>query len=561
MKRHKLLTLGLIVALSTAGCSSATGQASAETTEVTESAEAAVEEAENTINETSEVSEGGMPEGELPELPEGEMPDGERPELPEGEMADGERPTPPDGEFTGGPEGMQGGPGGGQGGPGEGQGGPGGGQGGPGGQSSTPESYDAVTEYSEDGEYTSIDLESTGTDENAILVSGGNVTLSDVTINRTSSDSTGGDSSSFYGVGAAVLATDGTLTLKDAEITTDSKGGAGVFAYGDGVVYVSDTTIYTEKSTSGGIHVAGGGTLYAANVTAETNGESSAAVRSDRGGGTMVVDGGSYTSNGTGSPAVYSTADITIHDAELTATGSEAVCIEGLNSLSLYDCDLSGNMSDNEQNDCTWNIILYQSMSGDSEIGNSTFTMVDGTLTAHNGGMFYTTNTESTFILENVDITYAEENDFFLKVTGNSNARGWGSAGANGADCLFTAIDQEMEGDILWDSISNLDFYMTEGSTLTGAILDDESNAGDGGDGYCAVYVDKTSKWIVTEDSVLTDLQCEGQIVDSNGNTVTIIGTDGTVYVEGNSNITVTVDSYSDTCDVSGASTPEGWNA
>lgn len=97
----------------------------------------------------------------------------------------------------------------------------------------------------------------------------------------------------------------------------------------------------------------------------------------------MVVDGGSYTSNGTGSPAVYSTADIAVNNADLTANGSEAVCIEGLNSLHLFDTDLTGNMSDDEQNDCTWNVILYQSMSGDSEVGNSTFEM-DGTIYRRN---------------------------------------------------------------------------------------------------------------------------------------------------------------------------------
>ena len=82
----------------------------------------------------------------------------------------------------------------------------------------------------------------------------------------------------------------------------------------------------------------------------------------------MVVDGGTYTSNGTGSPAIYSTANIAVNNANLTANGSEAVCIEGLNSLHLYNSNLTGNMSDNEQNDCTWNVILYQSMSGDSEL-------------------------------------------------------------------------------------------------------------------------------------------------------------------------------------------------
>jgi hypothetical protein len=45
----------------------------------------------------------------------------------------------------------------------------------------------------------------------------------------------------------------------------------------------------------------------------------------------------------------------------------------------------------------------------------------------------------------------------------------------------FTAIDQVMKGDVIWDSISKLDFYMTDGSTLTGAVKDDETYAGNGG--------------------------------------------------------------------------------
>lgn len=465
-----------------------------------------------------------MPDGQNGERPDAppDGQDGERPEMPNGQ--NGERPAaPPDGN-----------------------GGPGGnGSGGPGGGSSAPSEYAAVNTYSSDTKVTGEKITSTGSDENAVLVdSDAEVALSGVTIDRTSSDSTGGDSSSFYGVGAAVLVTDGTVTVEDSTITTDSAGGAGIFAYGDGVAYVSDTTITTEQGTSGGIHVAGGGTLYANDLTVETNGASSAAIRSDRGGGTMVVDGGTYTSNGTGSPAVYCTADITISNATLTATNSEAVCIEGLNSLTLENVDLTGDMPENEQNDCDWNIILYQSMSGDSEVGNSTFCMKGGSITAKNGGMFYTTNTESTFILEDVDITYAKDNDFFLKVTGNSNQRGWGSSGSNGADCTFTAIDQEMEGDVIWDSISNLDFSMTKGSVLTGAIIDDESNAGNGGNGTCNVTIDSTSKWIVTGNSTLTTLTNKGTIVDASGKTVSIVGTDGTTYVTGTSSYTITVDSY-----------------
>ncbi len=421
---------------------------------------------------------------------------------------------------------------------------PGGGA--PGGSaSSQPESYNAVTEYTEDAEVSDETFSSTGSDENAVLVSNGsNVTLKDITLDRTSSDSTGGDSSSFYGVGAGLLATDGTVSVDNATITTDSAGGAGIFSYGNGNVTVSDSTITTTQDTSGGIHVAGGGTLTAKNLTVTTNGESSAAIRSDRGGGTMTVDGGSYTSNGTGSPAVYCTADISISNASLTANGSEAVCIEGLNSLKLTDCDLTGNIPENEQNDCNWTVILYQSMSGDSEVGNSNFSMTGGSLTSENGGMFYTTNTESTFYLSGVDLNYSDSNDFLLKCTGNSNARGWGSSGANGADCEFTADSQTMAGKIIWDSISQLDVSLKNKSTWTGSFVQDESNAGNGGDGYADLTVDSSSTWIVDGDSTLSSLTCKGTITDADGNTVTVKSTDGTTYVEGTSSYTITVNSY-----------------
>ena len=437
----------------------------------------------------------------------------------------------------------------------------GGGQGGPGGQDSGVDSYAAANEYSSDETVSDTSLESTETNENAALVSNGaEVTFNNDAISRTSSDSQGGDNSSFYGVGAAVLATDGTAYVKDSTITTDSKGGAGLFAQGDGTVYAADTDISTQQDTSGGIHAAGGGKLYAWDLSVETNGESSAAIRSDRGGGTMVVDDGTYTSNGVGSPAVYCTADIAVNNAELTANGSEAVCIEGLNSLRLYNSNLTGNMSDDDQNDTTWTVILYQSMSGDSEVGNSTFQMDGGTITSKNGGLFYTTNTECTIALKDVDITYNDDSEFFLQCTGNNNQRGWGQSGSNGSDCNFTADSQDMKGNVIWDSISDLDFYMTNRSTLEGAFVNDETYAGNGGDGYCNVVIDKDSTWTVTGDSKITSLSNAGTITDADGKTVSVVGTDGTTYVEGDSDYTITVDSYQDSADTSASTSIDDWS-
>ena len=258
----------------------------------------------------------------------------------------------------------------------------------------------------------------------------------------------------------------------------------------------------------------------------------------------MTINGGTYTSKGTGSPAVYCTADITVNDAALSAENSEAVCIEGLNSLSLKNCTLSGNIPENEQNDCDWTVILYQSMSGDSEVGESNFSMEGGSLTSLNGGLFYTTNTESSFYLKHVDITYSPSNDFFLKCTGNANKRGWGESGKNGADCTFTADEQEMSGAILWDSISNLKLNLTNGTILTGSILQDETNAGDGGNGTCDVTIDALSAWTVTGNSTVSSLICKGSITGADGKSVSIIGTDGTVFVQGEGEYTITTGSY-----------------
>lgn len=141
------------------------------------------------------------------------------------------------------------------------------------GSSSAPTEYTAVNHYTEDTTVEGETLESTGTDENAVWISdGATVGFRNIELKRTSEDSTGGDNSSFYGVGAGLLVTEGTAYIDNSTITTDAAGGAGVFAYGDGVAYVADTTIQTTKDTSGGIHVAGGGTLYAWDLNVETQG-------------------------------------------------------------------------------------------------------------------------------------------------------------------------------------------------------------------------------------------------------------------------------------------------
>ncbi len=365
--------------------------------------------------------------------------------------------------------------------------------------------------------------DSTNADENAIRAEGDvTATLRDVTVQKTAGAASSNDASSFYGLNAAILALDDAdLTISGGAVTATAGGANGVFAYGHSIIRVTGTTIDVSGGNAGGIQVAGGGTIEATDLTVSASVK--AAIRSDRGGGSLTADGGTYTTSGSsGAPVIYSTANIIASNATLTANDSEAVVIEGLNSATLIDCETTGNMSGTYSKTDTanniHNVMLYQSMSGDAAQGTSTFTMTGGTLTSKNGDMFYVTNTSSVIALSNADLTLAD-GTYLLRVAGNTSERGWGTPGANGGTCEFDLGSQTATGDILVDSISNLTMSLVDSSAYTGAINSDGTEAA-----KLSVTLDSTSKWIMTADSYVTEF---------NGNMENVITNGHTLYVDG----------------------------
>ena len=385
---------------------------------------------------------------------------------------------------------------------------------------------------SEDGTYTDTTYTSTGDDENALRVDGATVTLDGITVDKSAGATSNTENGDFYGVNAALLATNGaTVTITNATVTSSAQNGNGVFSYGTGTtVNISESMITTTADNSGGIQTTGGGTTNATNLVVSTSGNSSAAIRSDRGGGTVNVDGGSYVSNGYNSPAVYSTADITVKNAFLTANNSEALVIEGKNSITLENCTVTGNMSDtkgssSEEN--VHNVMIYQSMSGDADVGTSTFSMTGGTLTGKNGDMIYVTNTHCVLTLSGVTIKNEDADGALLRVVGNSASHGWGTAGSNGAQVEFTADNQTLNGDIVVDTISTLNMKLTGGSTFTGTIsIVDNAQNGTAVSNNAVVTIESGCTWTLTGDCVITSLTNSGTI-NFNGYTITLA--DGTV--------------------------------
>lgn len=378
-------------------------------------------------------------------------------------------------------------------------------------------------------------VNSTTADENTILVNTtDDVTITNSTVTKTG-DSDGGDNCNFYGQNAAVLVEGGsTTTLTNLTVTSDAKGANGIFSYGgnggqnggdgDGTkVIIKDTTITTTGDGAGGTMTTGGGTTNAYNLTVTTNGQSSAAIRTDRGGGTVHVDGGTYTSNGLGSPAIYSTAEIHVANATLVSNLSEGVCIEGLNSIELTDCDLTANNTKCNGNATFMDtIMIYQSMSGDAATGNSTFAMTGGSLTSKNGHMFHVTNTNADIELNGVKLTNEDAVNVLISVCDD----GW-NGGNNKA--TFNAKAQDLVGAVLVSNNSTLALNLTEGTTFEGYVNGNIVNATNQTIstevGTVTVTLDNNSTWTLTADSYVTEFNGTAANVIANGHTLYVKGT------------------------------------
>ena len=385
-------------------------------------------------------------------------------------------------------------------------------------------------ENKKDGTYTS-----TGNDENALRVKGAKVSLEAIEVNKTGGSTSNTEDGDFYGMNAGLLAIDkATVNIKNAKVKTTAQNGNGVFSYGEGTtVNISDSKIYTTNDNSGGIQTTGGATMNANNLNVKTEGNSSAAIRSDRGGGKVNVDGGEYVSKGYNSPAVYSTAEIIVKNANLKAENSEALVIEGQNSITLENTKVEGNMSDDKGSSSdtnVHNVMIYQSMSGDAEVGKSVFNMKEGTLTNNNGDLIYVTNTTSEITLENVKIENNDQDSRLLAVLGNDASHGWGTAGSNGGNVTLKAKDQKLDGKIEVDSISTLNLTLSGSTVFNGTInIVENAEKGEAVDNNAEVTIEENAVWNLTGDVKISKLNNKGKI-NFNGYKITL--GDGTVISE-----------------------------
>jgi hypothetical protein len=356
-----------------------------------------------------------------------------------------------------------------------------------------------VAEYSESGSKTQpVTYVSETQDESAVYVfNGGGYTLTNAELFKTG-DSSSSDSSNFTGLNAVVLSDYSEINLNDCYLFSNADGANGAFAYNEGaVVTVRNCTIETQGDSSRGVDATYGGKVYVYDSTISTFGDHCGALATDRYEDNdppeIHAQNVVATTAGEGSPGIYCTGTFVVDNCTTTATGSEAAAIEGLNSITLTDSDISGAVK--------WGVIIYQSMSGDSTIGTGTFDMTGGSLTNNSDGPdFMVCNTSAVIDLTGVNIVSSDDSDILIRATDSSSKDAninsdWGS---EGGDVTFTASAQVLSGTVSCNRLSAISMSLSDGSSLSGAILVEEG-------GEVNLSLD-SSTWTATADSVVMAL-------------------------------------------------------
>ncbi|MFR1903654.1 MAG: hypothetical protein ACLSXY_06635, partial [Veillonella sp.] len=207
-----------------------------------------------------------------------------------------------------------------------------------------PSTFTGTSVISESKTFEHQRFDNTTSDQNSFI--GKNKAT--ITINSSVFDKTGNttndDNSNFRGQNAVVLGIEGSQTsIKDSNITSNSIGSNAVFATGEGsVINVENTNIHTKGDSSRGLDATYKGTINGKNLTITTEGAHSATLATDRGEGTITAEAAKLTTSGTGSPVIYSTGNITANNVNGVANKSEIGVVEGKNSITLTNSNVTG---------------------------------------------------------------------------------------------------------------------------------------------------------------------------------------------------------------------------
>ena len=341
---------------------------------------------------------------------------------------------------------------------------------------------------------------------NVIQCTGGTLTMNGCTISKTG-DGSQGDNSSFYGnnssiyAGAAssssyqstTAASGAKIVIKNVTVNSSSKGANAVIATNGATVEIDGITIVNNYAVSRGLHATYGGIITASNVDITTNEATSSTIATDRGGGTVTVNGGTATANGSKSAVIYSTGTMSATDLVGKSASGEIAVIEGDNSIAMTNCTMTSGSSER-------GLLMMQSGSGDASGVNPVMTITGTSLTMTDSSaplLEVATCVTATCTLDNCTVTVPS--GILMYVMADSQ---WSTSGAVGNLILSNG---EYSGIVKYDTGYTANVTVNEGAvwnlTANTTISTLVNNGTINCNGYTLTYASKSGSGTINTSS------------------------------------------------------------
>ena len=341
---------------------------------------------------------------------------------------------------------------------------------------------------------------------NVIQCTGGTLTMNGCAITKTG-DGSQGDNSSFYGnnssiyAGAAssssyqstTAASGAKIVIKNVTVNSSSKGANAVIATNGATVEIDGITIVNNDAVSRGLHATYGGIITASNVDITTNEATSSTIATDRGGGTVTVNGGTATANGSKSAVIYSTGVMSATDLIGKSASGEIAVIEGDNSIAMTNCTMTSGSSER-------GLLMMQSGSGDASGVNPVMTITGTSLTMTDSSaplLEVATCVTATCTLDNCTVTVPS--GILMYVMADSQ---WSTSGAVGNLILSNG---EYSGIVKYDTGYTANVTVNEGAvwnlTANTTISTLVNNGTINCNGYTLTYASKSGSGTINTSS------------------------------------------------------------
>ena len=362
---------------------------------------------------------------------------------------------------------------------------------------------------------------------NVVQVTGGTLTMTGCTLTKTG-DGSGGDNSSFYGnnssiyAGAAsstnyqstTAASGAKIVISNCSVTSNAQGANAVIATNGATVEIDGITITNNSSVSRGLHATYGGIINASNVDITTNEATSSTIATDRGGGTVTVNGGTATANGAKSAVIYSTGTMSATNLVGTSAKGEIAVIEGDNSITMTNCTMTSGSSER-------GLLMMQSGSGDASGVNPVMTITGTSLTMTDSDaplLEVATCVTATCTLDNC--TVAVPSGILMYVMADSQ---WSTSGAVGnlilANGTYSGIVKYDTGYTANVTVNSGAVWNLTANTSIGALV---NNGTINCNGYTLTYTSKSGSGTINETTGISNIR--SQMPDVGGDIYTLDG-------------------------------------